>query len=297
MLFKPLLIGLVGLAGAGKSTTAAHLEDQYAFIELAFADPIVDMIGALFAEADIDGAWMVERQLKELPTPLGVSYRRLAQTLGTGWGRGMLGADFWIRMLAHRLDRPHLVGENVVVSDVRFPNEAAFIRARGGVLVRVLRGADHPTSADESPHESESHALRLPVDHELLNHGSKATLHEQIDRLVDTITLDAIEAKQTHNEGRRWPDWRTAEPGKASEHDRSAEAPAEDQRAGTWPEPGATSQRPLLGTHALEPEAIAPSATQAGVACDSGDGNLPAHHCIKGANCTIRTGYCTACCS
>ena len=28
----------------------------------------------------------------------------------------------------------------------------------------------------------------------------------------------AIEAKQTKNEARKWPDWRTAEPGKAIEH-------------------------------------------------------------------------------
>jgi len=33
----------------------------------------------------------------------------------------------------------------------------------------------------------------------------------------------AIEAKQTKNEGRKWPDWRTAEPGKAIEHDRSTD--------------------------------------------------------------------------
>ena len=33
----------------------------------------------------------------------------------------------------------------------------------------------------------------------------------------------AVEAKQTKNEGRRWPDWRTAVPGKAIEHDRSEE--------------------------------------------------------------------------
>ncbi len=33
----------------------------------------------------------------------------------------------------------------------------------------------------------------------------------------------AIVAKQTKNEGRRWPDWRTADTGKAIEHDRSGE--------------------------------------------------------------------------
>lgn len=33
--------------------------------------------------------------------------------------------------------------------------------------------------------------------------------------------VEAIVAKQTKNEGRTWPDWRTAPPGKAIEHDRS----------------------------------------------------------------------------
>jgi hypothetical protein len=33
--------------------------------------------------------------------------------------------------------------------------------------------------------------------------------------------LDAVQAKQVRNEGRTWPDWRTAAPGKAIEHDRT----------------------------------------------------------------------------
>jgi hypothetical protein len=36
----------------------------------------------------------------------------------------------------------------------------------------------------------------------------------------------AMEAKQTKNEGRVWPDWRTADPNKAIEHDRRHDAPA-----------------------------------------------------------------------
>jgi hypothetical protein len=31
----------------------------------------------------------------------------------------------------------------------------------------------------------------------------------------------ALEAKQTKNENRKWPDWRTADPNKAIEHDRT----------------------------------------------------------------------------
>lgn len=35
--------------------------------------------------------------------------------------------------------------------------------------------------------------------------------------------IDAIKAKQAKNESRDWPDWRTADPDKAIEHDRSAD--------------------------------------------------------------------------
>jgi hypothetical protein len=36
--------------------------------------------------------------------------------------------------------------------------------------------------------------------------------------------IGAIVAKQTKNEGRVWPDWRTSDPNKAIEHDRSMDA-------------------------------------------------------------------------
>ncbi|MEU8371198.1 dATP/dGTP pyrophosphohydrolase domain-containing protein [Micromonospora tulbaghiae] len=38
--------------------------------------------------------------------------------------------------------------------------------------------------------------------------------------------IDAIVAKQAKNEARTWPDWRTAAPGQAIEHDRTAEVPS-----------------------------------------------------------------------
>ena len=48
----------------------------------------------------------------------------------------------------------------------------------------------------------------------------------------DTLTLLGLYAKldRDYNEGRRWPDWRTAEIGKAIEHDRSDEKPKDTAR-------------------------------------------------------------------
>lgn len=49
-------------------------------------------------------------------------------------------------------------------------------------------------------------------------------------RTVAQMACNMIENKQGQNEGRRWPDWRTAEIGKAIEHDRSDEKPKDTAR-------------------------------------------------------------------
>lgn len=179
----PLLIGLVGRAGSGKSTVAGLLAAEYGMLQMAFADPVLDMICALFEAADIDGAHAVERHLKEAPTALGYSYRHLAQTLGTEWGRHTLAPDFWVRVLARRANAVLAIGDSVVVSDVRYDNEAAWLTERGGVLVRVLRDDAEPVRE----HDSERAADTLPVSHTLYNSGSFATLADQVDRLMATL--------------------------------------------------------------------------------------------------------------
>lgn len=178
-----IIIGLTGRAGAGKSTVAAYLEHKWAMHQIAFAEPIQSMLCQLFAVAGIDGAWTADRALKELPTSLGWSYRHLAQSLGTEWARHQLADDFWLRVAGTRIDTPMMQTEHVVISDVRFPNEADWIRARGGVIVRVLREGLPSVRL----HESERHADSIMPDTELLNFGSLSTLHDQIDRMVEHL--------------------------------------------------------------------------------------------------------------
>lgn len=187
-----LLVGLVGRAGAGKSTVAHHLVEEHAFTHIALANPIVEMIGALFEGAEVPSCWLTERGLKEVPTPLGFSYRRLAQTLGTEWGRG-LAEDFWLRIAAIKLATARRMGESVVISDVRFPNEAAWIVQHGGFLLRVLR-EPQPGEAAAAEHASEAHWQKLPVTHELHNHTSKGTLFAQVDAWLDTFRVEPATA-------------------------------------------------------------------------------------------------------
>lgn len=185
----PLLIGLTGLAGAGKDTVADRLCSAHGFERHAFAEPIRDMLTALLTSAGIDYDYLFERDLKELPVPhLGVSGRRLMQTLGTEWGR-MVDPDLWVRHAAlslglHDLPRSAPIHDRIVITDVRFPNEAAWIESLGGRVIRVTRQA--PAVA---AHESEQHITQLPCTLAIDNTGTLADLHEQVDGLARCLLL------------------------------------------------------------------------------------------------------------
>ena len=73
-------------------------------------------------------------------------------------------------------------GANIVADDVRFENEAVAIRARGGVIVRVVRPGAWP---GPSAHASEKGGFR--ADLTLKNDGDVAALAAAVDALVRDI--------------------------------------------------------------------------------------------------------------
>ena len=77
----------------------------------------------------------------------------------------------------HRQRQP---GTKYVITDVRFPNEAAYIRQRGGLLVRVTRPGTGPVNG----HESESALDNEDFDVHILNDGSREDLASAVDLLL-----------------------------------------------------------------------------------------------------------------
>lgn len=196
MICKPnFIIGLTGRAGSGKDTARAILQ-EHGFVGLAFADPIRDMIAMLFASNGINSSWMHERHLKEQVIPdLGVSYRHMAQTLGTEWGRS-LQPDFWLRIAGAYMDSTQAATfDNLlfVISDVRFANEAAWVRARGGVVWRIERPGIAPVRA----HASEAEIDQIEPDLTLHNTGSIDDLRKLIAiALVRQAAMVGVDAPE-----------------------------------------------------------------------------------------------------
>jgi len=171
---KVNIVGIAGRAGAGKDTAADYLVKRFAFKRFAFADAIRDGIKAIFGLTDAE---LNDRILKEKEIPwIGRSPRYLAQRLGTEFGRNQVQDDIWIRVLSERVRRSQW--HQVVISDVRFENEAAWIRSQGGQIIHIKRPGDE---ISESGHPSENGIAVMPGDLVIDNASTLAFLHDELE--------------------------------------------------------------------------------------------------------------------
>lgn len=184
-----MLIGLTGAAGSGKNTAAARLVKAHGFYSLAFADPLYEMVSIVTGLMRED---LEDREIKETPIDwLGKSPRQLLQSLGTEWGRGCVRDDLWITIAFRRIDEILDGGRSVVVTDVRFPNEAEAIRERGGVVWRITRPVTS-LSASTAAHASEAGIPDALVDAVLPNAGSLAFLAARVDAAIGGVVANTM---------------------------------------------------------------------------------------------------------
>ena len=173
---KPSVVGIPGLPHSGKDTVAQFILAKFGGYRYAFADPIVRMLNAGFQTDFRSEEWVAN---KERPIPMAgnKSPRELRQLLGTEWGRNMVDKDLWITLAkAERIEN----GPGMVIPDVRFPNEATFVRERG-VLVHI----DSPRGVVLNAHSSNVPLARLTDDLVIVNDGTLAELQQKVEALFD----------------------------------------------------------------------------------------------------------------
>jgi len=196
-----MIVGITGKAGCGKSTLANYIADALrsagygrgrAYREntcmriMSFADPIRDVAAAVFgsryetqeSKAAIDEWWDIKFRTCSNGTRQGpaVTGRRILQIIGTDCFRNKFHPDIWLYAMERRLPTDPAV--HVIIPDVRFDNEADWIRARGGRVVHLTR-----THGD---------ALGAPVD-TTYSHLSEAGVRmKALDRACFASTLDGL---------------------------------------------------------------------------------------------------------
>jgi hypothetical protein len=172
---RPPLIAFTGVISSGKTTATEALISlpERAYTKLAFADPLKAMVAILTSETDKNAT----------PDALcGKTVREAYQTLGTEWGRNMIGQDIWLRAMARRIKGERGVARGIVVDDCRFDNEAALLRSLGGRIIEIVR-----PGYERALHSSEAGISSRFIDYTLVNNGSVEELQRQVKELCISL--------------------------------------------------------------------------------------------------------------
>ena len=203
-----MIIGICGFIGAGKDTAADYLVGFHGFRRDSFANTLKDAVSAVFGwdrellegrtpearawREQIDPWWATRLNMPNL-TP-----RWVLQYWGTEVLRQHFHDDIWIAALESRLSKRT---DHTVISDVRFPNEVKAIKAQGGKIIWIQRGATphwygiaeqanrgdtkaQGWLAKEGIHPSESSWAGTDFNKVVVNNGSIEHLYDQLKSLV-----------------------------------------------------------------------------------------------------------------
>jgi hypothetical protein len=179
LLLKRQVVGLVGYATAGKDAAAAALV-QDGWLRVAFADAVREAL------LELDPLVMSGHKLSELlyrcdfqEAKRHGEVRRLLQRLGTEAGRNIHGQDCWVKIAERKIEA---TTANVVLTDVRFSDEAAFVRSLGGKLVYIERPGVGPVNGHVS--DAGISALKTQCDVAIHNEGTVEELYAKIREVV-----------------------------------------------------------------------------------------------------------------
>ena len=208
-----MIIGFVGFIGCGKDTAADYLVNYHEFRRDSFANTLKDAVANIFGwdRTLLEGRTKESREWRDqldlwwserLNIPV-LTPRWVLQNWGTEVCRNHFHDDIWIASLENKLRKTK---DNIVISDVRFPNEMKAIRKSGGIVVRIKRGPEpewyeHAVNANKGErhlgwaigkhrleqlgiHSSETAWIGLPVDYEISNNGTIADLFEKLESLI-----------------------------------------------------------------------------------------------------------------
>jgi len=177
-----LRIAICGRAGSGKSTLADYLVKTYGFEKYSFAGAVKEIARELFGMTEKD--------------------RALLQNIGTKMRD--IDNGVWIRYVMNRIIADGC--EDVVIDDLRYLNEALFLKSNGFIIVKLV-GRSWQMSAVEMAHASETGIDMIEPDYVIDSSQSLGANYKEMEKLVmrhklEDLRMSADYYKQAEEKGR-----------------------------------------------------------------------------------------------
>jgi hypothetical protein len=180
-----VIVALGGFARAGKDSAAQALVDHLGFRRVAFADKLREFLLRLnpLVAPGVQPAFGAHKSITTVQkvideygwdgykdSPYGDHMREYMQRLGTECGRELISDSIWIDAALKDTE------DNIVIPDLRFGNELAAIKARGGHTIRIVRPGVGPVNN----HPSEFALTDDDFDYVIMNSSSLEDLHSTV---------------------------------------------------------------------------------------------------------------------
>ena len=180
-----MIIGLSGKIGSGKSTVAEIFKENGFYLD-SFANSVKDVSSSIFGfdRNKLEGITKEDRQWREkadkkYSTLLGKNFspRDSLILIGTTLGRNQIHHDIWVETVFNRYSLSE--NQNLLITDVRFPNEYESIKKRGGILIRIERENTYKIN-----HESETALDSYSFNYVIENNGTLEELIEKVNNIL-----------------------------------------------------------------------------------------------------------------
>ena len=201
---QKLIIGLTGLKQSGKTTAGKMLAEELQGMEVSFAEPIRKFISENFGYKEetkedpigfLDHCPITDNYNRHgARYPDQITPRYLMQTLGTEWGRDMIHPELWVLLLHRRLDMlaAHRPLSVFIVSDLRFDNEAKYIRSMGGEIVLMTNPEAKFIDSHVSEEGIRSSHITQHIENDWKNDDAgKSALREKVKALAHKLRTKA----------------------------------------------------------------------------------------------------------
>lgn len=191
----PRIVAVSGKARSGKDTVADFLVQQHGYVRKALADPLKAAAKAVF---DLTSEQIYGADKEQIDPYWEASPRTILQKMGNEMRR-VFGETIWIKALECSIRAEQAAirtrkSLRVVISDIRYKNEADAVKSWGGVVWRIERpGAG--LKGENAAHISETDLDDYPFDTVIKNDSDLDALYDRLNMLERGMATAAYRAR------------------------------------------------------------------------------------------------------